>query len=140
MALGATAVLEAVQLPFGTLRAPQSGFWPLILGILLLFFSLIHFGKTLKKRVERENSFWSQSGAWKRIGLVAGSLIAFALVFEPLGYLLAVFLLMSFLLRIIKPMKWWLVVVVGLLSSVLSYLIFGVLLSTPLPSGILGML
>jgi hypothetical protein len=87
MALGATAVLEAVQLPFGTLRAPQSGFWPLILGILLLFFSLIHFGKTLKKRVERENSFWSQSGAWKRIGLVAGSLIAFALVFEPLGYL-----------------------------------------------------
>jgi hypothetical protein len=122
MALGATAVLEAVQLPFGTLRAPQSGFWPLILGILLLFFSLI------------------QSGAWKRIGLVAGSLIAFALVFEPLGYLLAVFLLMSFLLRIIKPMKWWLVVVVGLLSSVLSYLIFGVLLSTPLPSGILGML
>jgi hypothetical protein len=132
--------LEAVQLPFGTLRAPQSGFWPLILGILLLFFSLIHFGKTLKKKVERENSFWSQSGAWKRIGLVAGSLIAFALVFEPLGYLLAVFLLMSFLLRIIKPMKWWLVVVVGLLSSVLSYLIFGVLLSTPLPSGILGML
>jgi putative tricarboxylic transport membrane protein len=139
MALGATAVLEAVQLPFGTLRAPQSGFWPSILGILLLLFSLIHFGKAIEKRVERENSFWSQSGAWKRIGLVAGSLIAFALVFEPLGYLLAVFLLMSFLLRIIKPMKWWLVVVVGLLSSVLSYLIFGVLLSTPLPSGILGM-
>ena len=138
MALGATAILEAVQPPFGTLRAPQSGFWPLILGILLLFFSLIHFGKAIKKIGEKENSFWSRSGAWKRIGLVAGSLIVFALVFEPLGYLLAVFLLMSFLLRIIKPVKWWLVVVVGLLSSVLSYLIFGVLLSTPLPSGIFG--
>lgn len=140
MALGAIAFLEAIQLPFGTLKTPQAGLWPLILGILLILFSFVHLGNTFKKTGEKEISFWSRSGGWKRIGLVSGSLIAFAFVFERLGYLLAVFLLISFLLRIIKPIRWWLVVMVGLLSSALSYLIFAVLLSTPLPSGIFGML
>ena len=137
MALATIAILEAVQLPFGTLRAPQSGFWPLILAIILAFFSLLHFGKNVKEKVEKANPFWTRPGAWKRIGFVAGSLIAFGFLFESLGYLITVFLLIGLLLRSIKPLKWWLVVMVALLSSVLSYLIFAVLLSTPLPAGLL---
>jgi putative tricarboxylic transport membrane protein len=137
VALAAIAILEAVQLPFGTLKAPQSGFWPLILAIILAFFSLLHFGKTVKEKVEKGNPFWTRPGAWKRIGFGVGSLVAFAFLFEPLGYLISVFLLIGFLLRVIEPMKWWLVITIALLSSVLSYLMFGVLLSTPLPAGLL---
>jgi putative tricarboxylic transport membrane protein len=136
--LAAISIEEAVRLPFGSLRTPQSGFWPLILAIVLTFLSLIHFGNTVKERAEKGTPFWAESQAWKKIGLVVGSLVAFAFLFEPLGYLITVFLLIGFLLRVIKPLRWWLVLVVAFLSSVLSYLIFGGLLSTPLPSGILG--
>jgi putative tricarboxylic transport membrane protein len=138
MALAAITLEEAARLPFGTLRTPQSGFWPLILAVILAFFSLIHFGKTMKERREKGSPFWAEPGAWKKIGLVVFSLVGFGFFFEHLGYLISVFFLIGFLLRIVKPLKWWLVVVVALLSSVLSYLIFGSLLSTPLPSGILG--
>lgn len=138
MVLAAVAIWEATQLPFGSLRTPQPGFWPLILAIILAFFSLLHFGKTVKEKVEKGNPFWTRPGAWKGIGLVAGSLIAFGFLFEPLGYLISVFLLIAFLLRVIEPMKWWLVITIALLSSVLSYLMFGVLLSTPLPAGLLS--
>jgi putative tricarboxylic transport membrane protein len=138
MALATIAILEAVQLPFGTLRVPQSGFWPLILAIILALFSLLHFWKTVKEKVEKGNPFWTRPGAWKGIALVAGSLIAFGFLFDPLGYLISVFLLIAFLLRVIEPMKWWLVITIALLSSVLSYLMFGVLLSTPLPAGLLS--
>jgi len=138
MVLAALTLEEASRLPFGTLRTPQAGFWPLILGVVLSFLSLIHFGGTMKKRAEKGSPFWAEPGAWKKIGLVVVSLVGFAFLFELLGYLISVFLLMGFLLRIVKPLKWWLVFVVASLSSVLSYLIFGSLLSTPLPSGIFG--
>ncbi len=139
MALAGLTLEEASRLPFGTLRTPQAGFWPLILGVILTFLSLIHFGKTIKRRAEKGSPFWAEPGAWKKIGLVVVSLVGFGFLFEPLGYLISVFLLIGFLLRIVKPLKWRQVFVVALLSSVLSYLIFGSLLSTPLPSGIFGL-
>jgi putative tricarboxylic transport membrane protein len=139
MALAGLTLVEAGRLPFGTLRTPQAGFWPLILGVVLTVLSLIHFGKTITRRAEKGSPFWAEPGAWKKIGLVVVSLFGFGFLFEPLGYLISVFLLICFLLRIVKPLKWWQVFVVALLSSVLSYLIFGSLLNTPLPSGIFGL-
>jgi putative tricarboxylic transport membrane protein len=138
MAFAGITLEEASRLPFGTLITPQAGFWPLILGVILAILSLVHFGKTVKRSSGKGSSFWAEPDSWKKIGLVVFSLVGFGFLFEPLGYLISVFLLIGFLLRIIKPLKWWLVFVVALLSSVLSYLIFGTLLSTPLPSGIFG--
>jgi len=139
MAVACLALLEAVQLPFGTPRVPQSGFWPTILAILLAFFSLIQFGKTIGKKARGATPFWAETSGWQRILWVVGSLVAFAFLFEPLGYLLSVFLMIGFLLWIIEPRKWWRLILVALLISVLSYLMFGILLKTPLPSGILNL-
>ncbi len=135
--LTAVAVWEAVQLPFGTLRSPEAGFWPLILAMILGIFSFVRLGKTLKEKVEEAKTSPAFSGGWRKIVLVVTSLVAFAFVFERLGYLISIFLLMAFLLRTVKPMRWWLVIVIALSSSVLSYLVFGVLLSTPLPGGLI---
>ena len=139
LALAGLTLEEAWRLPFGTLRTPQAGFWPLILGVVLTFFSLIHLGRTIKRGAEKGSPFWAEPDAWKKIGLIVVSLFGFGFLFEPLGYLISVFLLIGFLLRIVKPLKWRQVFMVALLSSALSYLIFGLLLSTPLPSGIFGL-
>ena len=138
IALTVFVLVEASRLPFGTLRVPQAGFWPLILGIVLAILSSIHFIMTLKRVPGGGSPFWSEPGAWKKIVLVLAPLAVFCFVFERLGFLISVFLLMGFLLRVIKPLKWHWVFVIALLSSVLPYFIFQNLLGVQLPSGLLG--
>jgi len=138
IAITGLVLVEASRLPFGTLKTPQAGFWPLILGVILALLSLIHLGETLKRRSGKNSSFWAEPRAWKTIFLVVVSLVVFGFCFERLGFLISFFLLMGFLLRVVEPLKWRWVFVIALLSSVLSYLIFGTLLGTPLPAGIFG--
>ena len=73
----------------------------------------------------------------KRIVLAIVALLVFALFFERLGYLLSAFFLMAFLLRAVERQKWSLVVVVAFSTSFVTYLVFGLLLRTPLPAGTL---
>lgn len=138
MGLAIATLLEASKLPFGTLRTPKAGFFPFVLAIFLAVFSLILLGQTIKEKNEGGNLFGLSSGNWKKIGLAAGSLFAFAFVVEYLGYILSTFLLIAFLLRAIEPQKWWVVIALALLSSLVTYVVFSLLLSTPLPEGVLG--
>lgn len=138
LALALAMLFEASKLPFGRLSSPRPGFFPLILAVILAVFSLILLRQAVKEREERDGPFTTGPGTWKKIGLATGALLAFALLFESLGYILSVFLFMAFLLRAVEGQKWWLVFVVALPASLLSYLLFGMLLKTPLPAGILG--
>lgn len=131
-------LIEALKLPLGSLRTPQPGLWPLILALILAIFSLILLVQTLIEKTGRKSSLWARPGSWKRIGLSAGSLFAFVVVFEYLGHLISIFLLIAFLMRAIEPQKWWLVILVGFSSSLFCYLVFVLLLNIPLPQGILG--
>ena len=56
---------------------------------------------------------------------------------ERLGYLLATFLFIIFLLRAVERRSWGLALSVALSASLMSYLVFGLLLGTPLPAGFL---
>ena len=138
IAMAGLVLVEASRLPFGTLKTPQAGFWPLILGVLLALLSLLYFGETLRRRTGKGSLFWAEPRSWKMITLVVVALFVFGFCFERLGYLISFFLLMGFLLRVVEPLKWRWVFLIAVLSSVLSYLIFGTLLGTPLPAGIFG--
>jgi putative tricarboxylic transport membrane protein len=132
-------LVEASKLPFGRLRAPKSGFFSLILTIILGILSLVLLGQAFGKRGEGEERIEEGiSINWRKIGLVTGALLAYGLSFEYLGYLLCSFLFILFLLRSIEPQKWWVVIVVAFLVSLSSYLVFGILLKATLPAGILG--
>lgn len=139
LALSATALIEASRLPIGSIRAPQMGFFPLILAIALTISSLFLIGQNLaEKKDEGKNPFILRSGSWKRIVLTVGALFAFVLFVGILGYRASTFLFIAFLLRVIEPQKWWLVITVALLSSELTHLVFVVFLMIPLPTGIFG--
>ena len=139
IAFSTVVLVETCKLPRGTLREPDSGFWPLVLGGALALFSLIHLILTLKGIQGEKAPFWSTPGAWKYILQVMGSLVIFCFVFEWLGFMVSVFVLMGFLVRVVKPMQWRWVFVTALLSSVVPYLIFKGLLGVELPPGILGL-
>ena len=140
LALAGVVFFEVRKLPIGSLGAPRLGLWPLILAILLVGLSLILLAQAIKKKENKKekSAFWGGPDSWKRFGLAVGALFAFGFVYEHLGYLISVFLLISFLLRAIESIKWWVVITVALSSSVCSYLLFGVVLETQLPAGLFG--
>ena len=138
LALALAALLEARKLPFGTLSSPQPGFFPLILAIFLAFFSVVLLAQEIPQTDRETGAFPGGLALWKRIGLAIGALVAFGLLFETLGYLPSTFLFIAFLMRAVERQKWWLVFVVAFSTSLASYLLFGLLLNTPLPSGIFG--
>ena len=135
--LAVAALIEASRLPFGALSAPEAGFFPLILAVLLAIFSVVLLAQAMSESREGPGPFLTGLGIWKRMGLATGALIAFAFLFERLGYVISTFLFMAFLLRAVERQKWWLVVGIATATSLVSYLIFGLLLKTPLPAGII---
>lgn len=131
------AFVDATKLPFGKASAPQPGFFPLILSVLLGVLSLLLLVEIFKERDEASNPFMLGRTTWKKIGLALGGLFSFALFFEILGYLVTTFLFITFLLRAVDQQRWRLAFTVAFWASLLSYLLFGLLLQSPLPSGIL---
>lgn len=136
LALALATLFEARKLPFGALKSPQAGFFPVILAILLFIFSLAVLAEAAKG--EEANDSVERPRNLARIGLALAALVAFAFLFERLGYMGSAFLFIAFLLRAVERQKWWLVVAVAFSTSLVSYLIFARLLSMSLPAGILG--
>jgi putative tricarboxylic transport membrane protein len=137
-ALAIAAIGYGSKMPFGKLSSPQAGFFPVLIAILLAVLSLILLGQTLKRRPEKQTPV-PPNPAWggRPLFLTIGVLFAFTLFFEYLGYLISTFLLMAFLLGAIGSKKWWVMFLVAFFTTMISYLLFGVLLNTPLPSGLL---
>lgn len=128
---------ESLRLPFGTMRKPGVAFLPFLLSVLLAALSLTLMIQAVKKR-GGDATGGLQVGRWKEAGLCLAALLAFALVFEWLGYVISTVLLLVFLMRAVEPVKWWLVLVIAVLSSLVTYIVFS-LLGTPLPAGLLGL-
>ena len=130
--------LQANKLNFGTMRVPQTAFFPKVLASLLLVFTVLLLVQSLRERESSERSEKIEPEGWFRIGATLATLIGFAFVLEWLGFLLSTFLLMVLLLRAIEPQNWLRVLAIALATSVSAYLIFAWLLNIPLPAGILG--
>ena len=135
LVVGLGAFIESTKLPFGSVSAPAAGFFPAVLAVLLALASLCFFVETL--RGSHEGAVQREPLTWKKIVLTLGSLLVFGVVFERLGYLLATFLFIIFLLRAVERRSWGLAISVALSASIASYVVFGLLLGTLLPVGFL---
>ena len=129
-------LLQSRNLAFGSLRAPQTAFFPTTLATLLLIFSVILLAQTLLGEIRRGPDNIVAEG-WVRIGGTLATMVGFALALERLGFLLTTFLLMVLLLRAIESQRWPKVVAIALMTALISYAIFGWLLGIPLPGGVL---
>jgi putative tricarboxylic transport membrane protein len=137
LALAGYIFLAAGELPFGTLRVPQSAFFPKILAVLLAILSLLMLIRPVAAVGKTEVNAIDASG-WRRIGITLAAMAGFALVLEPLGFLLAAFLLMVALLRAVEAQSWRRIIVIAAAAALISYLIFARFLGVPLRAGVLG--
>lgn len=131
-------LFESGKLRIGSFRVPQTGFFPRVLGILLVLLTLIELLRALRQPESANAPGKIASEGWFRIGAILATMLGFALVLERLGFLLATFVLMVLLLRAIEAPRWSKVFIVALATSLLSYGLFAWLLGVPLPAGILG--
>jgi putative tricarboxylic transport membrane protein len=126
--------VEALQVPFGSLRMPGAGFFPLLLGatlgvlsLLLLGTSLLNAsGESVDVRPERREVFH-----------LAASIFVAVFLFERAGFVLTMALFAAVVMKMLGTMGWATAVVLALLGSVAAYVVFGRVLLIALPSGLL---
>jgi len=144
---GAVTAALSLQLPLGTLRAPGSGFFPLVLGLLLMGLAASH---AIRLHLARPKpaavpttpaapAAPSSDGATLRVVLFMGAVVFATALLETLGYATVSFLLMLALLRILGVRKWLVSGPIALASAGLSQVVFVHWLRIPLPSGWLGL-
>lgn len=127
---------ETLAMPMGTLESPGPGVFPLgILALMLLGFLALLLRVVVEMR---------RSGGGEIISLGTGSiwvtLVVLAVVsylLEPLGYLIAIFILMAALLRSYSALGPVPILLASLLASAVAWGFFVTLLGVNLPAGIM---
>ncbi len=125
--------------PVGSTARPGPGYFPVAIGVFLCLvaatFTLVAFrrhaaagGITMAPTSRRGQA---------RTGAIAAGLVGFCLLLPWIGYPLASFGFVALLLRRLGGAGWPAALVTGAASAALSYWVFAVLLSVPLPSGVL---
>jgi putative tricarboxylic transport membrane protein len=131
--LGFAVMVGAISLRFGTLRHPQSGFFPFLIGAILVVLSVILLIFAFLGRSEEAKAFGE---LWRPSILIMG-LFIYSIVLEFLGYVVATFILSIFILWVLETKTWWKLATISLALSVGTYMLFDVLLGVTLPHGIL---
>jgi len=130
-------LLSAWPLPHGTTARPGAGFFPLVVGAFGAVMALVWTVSAFRRAAV---SGPAEPGApvdgFGRVVATAGSLVGFCLVLPYAGYPAAALVFTAVLLRWLGA-GWRSALVIGLASAALSYYVFGIVLSVPLPRGAL---
>ncbi|MBI5603275.1 MAG: tripartite tricarboxylate transporter TctB family protein [Deltaproteobacteria bacterium] len=139
MALGCLFVGGALHQGLMRKGVPGPGFLPFLSGMALIFIALfVLIPALVQKEKENGSDFFPESGSFRKLVFALVALLAFGVALNYLGYLITTFLFMFLMARLIEPKGWWITALVALLTAVVSYLLFVVLLEVQLPTGPLG--
>lgn len=114
--------------------------FPFLIAALVIGSGLLLLAKELRSGA-RPRDAWrpgGDRGVWARIALTAGAGIAYGLLLDPLGYLLATFLFMWAMAAAINVGRHAQNVALAAGFSLVSFVAFGVLLKLSIPRGVLG--
>lgn len=138
--VGIAVCLGSLQYRLGTPASPGTGFMPFLTGVAICLFSGIGLIQaTLRKRRGEGWTPLLRGVAWKNAFVILVSLLAYVLLLKPLGFVITTAVFIAFLLRVISPQRWFVVIAGSVLTAFASYLIFDVWLKAQLPKGPLGM-
>ncbi len=120
---------------------PGSGFFPMLLGIVLIVLTILLFVKvTIAAKDDSlsrsEGLFPSKSGFLRLLYLI-GVLIVYVLTLQLLGYVLSTLLFLCALFLAWDPKRPWSVVALTVVIVLCTYVLFVLLLEVRLPKGLL---
>ncbi|RDI56793.1 tripartite tricarboxylate transporter TctB family protein [Microvirga subterranea] len=134
--LGLGAIVGAVQLQIGTPSEPQPGFFPFLGGVGLVVLSSLLLVQDWRGQSSGGEPFVEV----RRPLLATVGFVAFVVMLDPLGYVLATAALSVVLLLVLGVRLGLRSLLPAVLLSIGSYLLFDRMLDVPLPEGILGAL
>ena len=138
IAIGVALCIGSIKMGLGALSKPRSGFLPFLTGGLLALLGLIlTLYKTFEKPKEKGESIEfsiKKFGKNRFYSLIA--LFIYASLLEPLGFFVDSFLFLFFLFKILDPRKWFVPILISVVTVILSYFLFHVWLRINLPRGI----
>lgn len=104
---------------------PGPGVMPTALGVIILVLAVISFFRPEIERIELPNI--------RRILIILAALIAYAVLLEPVGYIVSTALLLGILLMAFAERRRWWQPVTAIAVAFATYAIFRLVLSVPLP-------
>jgi putative tricarboxylic transport membrane protein len=132
--------IESYRLDLGRLSNPGPGLMPFCGAVLLAFFSSVILIRAIQ-RVMGDKEIGESLAAkirWGKLILTLLALFGYALSMEWLGLPLTTLVFTGFLLKVIEPQKWSVIISGSILTTGGVYLLFKVFLKVPLPPGFLG--
>ncbi len=138
MAVGLGFIYGSVRLGLGTLGEPGPGFLAFTAGSCLFLMALILFLQSFfrEKGLPGKISALWQGMKWHRSLIIALILLGYILSLESMGFILCSLLLIFLMLRALEKYSWGKSILISVMASAFSYLIFSVLLKVMLPKGI----
>jgi putative tricarboxylic transport membrane protein len=137
LAVSIFVVWSGYSLKLGSINDPGSGYVMFYTGLLMIMFSLITLYGAVKEGGPTFLSLW-RDVLWTKPLIVIAFLVAFALLFETLGFLVSTTILLIALLRVIDPVPWTRAVPIALLVPFICWYVLQKVLLIQLPSGVLG--
>jgi putative tricarboxylic transport membrane protein len=132
--LAAFICFEAVQVPFGSLRMPGAGFFPLLLGTTL---GILALGLLATSLLSPAGASADVRPERPEVLYLLASIFAAVVLFERAGFLLTMALFAAAAMKVLGEMRWVTAIGLALVGSITAYIVFSRVLLIALPSGIL---
>lgn len=138
--IGCIICTLSLRFDLGSFRAPGPGFVAILSG---LFVSAIGLAmviaratarRTARKASERERPF--RIASWRRLVYTMALLLAYVILFEPVGFVITTFLLMFGLFFDFEKRNYAWSLFFSVVTAMISYLAFEVWLRCQLPRGL----
>jgi putative tricarboxylic transport membrane protein len=131
-------VLLSMRYGVGTLHEPGPGFITFFAGAILIVLSLALFFSNFRDRADRSSpwSLWAGLETGKVLYVIL-LLVAYTFLLKPVGFLISTFLLLVLLFRVKGSYRLKTVLLMSLLVTAGSYLVFEIWLKAQLSKGIL---
>jgi putative tricarboxylic transport membrane protein len=128
-------IYSAVGLEVGTINKPASGFFTLICGLGIFILSLL-WGIAGLREKEKKAPLW-ETRQWLRPLLAVAVTFVYAVLMDSLGYVLSTAIFIILWQIVIAKGKKLTIILFAVLGTAAMYTVFELLLSVPLPNGLL---
>lgn len=135
--IGLFITFYAPQFDLGSSSTPGPGFMPFLAGLVICGFSAITFLRALLNKSVQVEEIWAKVKFQKLIFTIL-ILIIYTLLLKEIGFIVCTLFLILMLVRYTGSRTWFVSILCGVLSSILSYLLFETWLKAQLPKGIFG--
>jgi hypothetical protein len=136
--LSISIFIESIRLGIGTPGNPGMGFMSFAASGLLGLLSIALFVQSSLKKEKTGTAPLFSGKLWKRALFVLVSLVLYSRLLPVAGFLISTFLLMTLLFWILERKKVWMVFVLSILTTGVTYYVFSIALNCQFPPGLFG--